>query len=132
MTRQDVESIPYYEQKIIRLKDALEDLTQRLTSVGSPASDGMPHSSRVGMPTEAAAEKLYEKSREVRELILLTDQRRDEVREWIETLDREDIKQIIFLKYIKNQTWTQVAHAMHYADASAPFKKYNRFWQSRK
>lgn len=50
-----------------------------------------------------------------------------EIEEWINTIDRSDIRQIIEYRYIDNMNWYQIQIAMKYESESTARVKHDRF-----
>lgn len=129
MTRQDIEALGYYEQRLARLRDELSDM-EAMIGVGSPALDGMPHGGRTGDPTQSLAVRLATQIDKIRVLERQTMEARLRVYEWLETLDDEMIREIIYLKFLKHCTWREVALRIGYGDHTTYFKMYEAFWRT--
>ncbi len=50
-----------------------------------------------------------------------------EIEEWINTIDRSDIRQIIERRYIDGMNWIQIQHTMNYDSESTARVKHDRF-----
>ncbi|MCI8654257.1 MAG: hypothetical protein HFJ48_00025 [Clostridia bacterium] len=52
-----------------------------------------------------------------------------EVEEWINTIERSDIRQIMEYRYIDNMNWYQIQHIMGYESESTARVKHDRFFE---
>ena len=50
-----------------------------------------------------------------------------EIEEWINTIERSDIRQIFEYYYIDNMNWIQIQHKIGYVSESTARKKHDRF-----
>ena len=110
ITERDLMALVYIQAQIDKLNDRIAELEQE-DGVGAVNADGMPHGSTPGNPVERIAlakialhEKLLKLKAEKLEKELV-------IREYIETVEREDIKLIMEWRYIDLMDWFAIADA---------------------
>ena len=110
ITERDLMSLVYIQAQIDKLNDRIAELEQE-DGVGAVNMDGMPHGSTPGNPVERIA--LAKAALHDKLLQLRAEQTEKElaIREYIESVEREDIKLIMEWRFIDLMDWFEVADA---------------------
>lgn len=125
MTEKDLNSLYWLTIEIERIEERIHSL--KSDSLGASALDGLPHSGTVGRPTEALAIKYLQLVEELEDLCRQKVQKEHEIIEFIESVDDEEIKVIMRLRYIHCMCWADIASAV-----SSNFKDTHRTTVSKK
>ena len=110
ITEHDLMALVYIQAQIDKLNDRIAELEQE-DGVGAVNVDGMPHGSTPGNPVERIAlakAALHEKLLKLKAEKL---EKEYAIREYIETVEREDIKLIMEWRYIDLMDWFAIADA---------------------
>ena len=131
MTEQELMSLIYIQARIDKISERLLELEDE-DGLGSVNMDGMPHSKNPGNPVERMAiakAALHEKLVQLR-----TDLAEKElaIREYIESVEREDIRLIMELRFVDGNDWQDTAvewvqRTGKYADRTTLSKKVRRY-----
>ena len=131
MTEQELMSLVYIQARINRVADRIAELEDE-DGLGSVGMDGMPHSKTPGNPVERMAlaraalhEKLLQLKAELTERELA-------ITEYIESVEQEDIRLIMELRYIDGRSWPDISveweeRTGKYADRTTLAKKVRKY-----
>ena len=131
MTERELMSLVYIQARIDRISTRIAELEDE-DGLGSMDMDGMPHSKNPGKPVERMAlaraalhEKLLDLQADLAEKELA-------IREYIESVEQEDIKLIMELRFIDKRNWVDVAVCWEeitgeYADRTTLYKKIKKY-----
>lgn len=131
MTEHELMSLIYIQARINLINERIAELEAE-DGLGSVEMDGMPHSKTPGNPVERMAlaraalhEKLLQLKAELTEKELA-------IREYIESVEQDDIKLIMELRFIDMGSWTEVALELEdrtgkYADRTTLAKKVRKY-----
>lgn len=131
MTEHELMSLVYIQARINRIKERIAELEEE-NGLGSVNMDGMPHGTTPGNPVERLAlaraalhEKLLQLKADLAEKELA-------IREYIESVEPEDIKFIMELRYIDAKYWQDIAieweeRTGKYADRTTLAKKVEKY-----
>lgn len=131
MTERELMSLIYIQARIDRISERLLELEGE-DGLGSVNMDGMPHSKTPGKPVERMAlaraalhEKLLNLQADLAEKELA-------IMEYIESVEQEDIKLIMELRYIDAKYWQDIAREWEertgkYADRTTLSKKLEKY-----
>ena len=131
MTEQELMSLIYIQARIDRIRERLFELEDE-DGLGSVDMDGMPHSKTPGNPVERMAlaratlhEKLVQLKADLVEKELA-------ISEYIDSVEQDDIKLIMELRYIDGRNWQDTATEWEertgiYADRTTLAKKVRRY-----
>ena len=131
MTERELMSLIYIQARIDRISERLLELEEE-DGLGSFDMDGMPHSKTPGNPVERMAlaraalhEKLVQLKADMAEKELA-------IRGYIDSVDRDDVRLIMELRYIDGNDWQGTAvewvqRTGKYADRTTLSKKVRRY-----
>ena len=131
MTERELMALNYIQARIEKINQRLAELEEE-DGLGSVNMDGMPHSKTPGKPVERMAlaraalqEKLVDLKAALVEKELV-------IREYIESVEQEDIKFIMELRYIDGLNWQDIAveweeKTGRYADRTTLAKKTRKY-----
>lgn len=108
MTEQELMSLVYIQARINRLNERIAELEDE-DGLGSVNMDGMPHGTTPGNPVERMAlarAALHEKLLQLRADLL---EKELAIVEYIESVEQEDIKLIMELRFIDMKYWQDIA-----------------------
>lgn len=131
MTEQELMSLIFIQARIHRVCERLLELEDE-DGLGSIDMDGMPHSKTPGKPVERMA--LARAALHERLLHLKADLAEKElaIREYIESVEQDDVKLIMELRFIDGRDWFNVAveweeRTGKYADRTTLAKKVRKY-----
>lgn len=104
MTEMELKSFVYIRKRIEKIEERIAELEDEI-GVGSLNMDGMPHGSTPGNPVERMAlakAALHEQLVNLKATLL---EKEREIREFIETVEDEEVKLIIELRFIRQLDW---------------------------
>ena len=131
MTERELMSLVYIQARIARISERIAELEEE-DGLGSMNMDGMPHSKTPGNPVERIAlakralhEKLLQLKADLAEKELA-------ITEYIESVEREDIKFLMELRFIDAKYWQDIAveweeRTGKYADRTTLAKKLEKY-----
>lgn len=131
MTERELMSLVYIQARIARISERIAELEEE-DGLGSMNMDGMPHSKTPGNPVERIAlakralhEKLLQLKADLAEKELA-------ITEYIESVEQEDIKLIMELRYLDAKYWQDIAveweeRTGKYADRTTLAKKLEKY-----
>ena len=131
MTECELMSLIYIQARIDRISERIEELEEE-DGLGSVNMDGMPHGTTPGNPVERMAiaraalhEKLVQLKSELAEKELV-------IMEYINSVERDDVRLIMELRYIDGNDWQDTAvewvqRTGKYADRTTLSKKVRKY-----
>lgn len=131
MTERELMSLIYIQARIEKISERLLELESE-DGLGSVNMDGMPHGTTPGNPVERMAlaraalhEKLVQLRTELTEKELA-------IREYINSVDRDDVRLIMELRYVDGREWADIAveweeRTGKYADRTTLSKKVQKY-----
>ena len=131
MTERELMALIYIQARIDRITERIVELEEE-DGLGSMNMDGMPHSTTPGNPVERMAlaraalhEKLLRLKSELTEKELA-------IREYIDTVERDDVRLIMELRYVDGNDWQDTAvewvqRTGKYADRTTLSKKVRKY-----
>ena len=131
MTERELMSLIYIQARIEKICERLLELESE-DGLGSVEMDGMPHSKTPGNPVERMAlaraalhEKLVQLKADLRQKEL-------EIMSYIESIEQEDVKFIMEMRYIDGKSWHDAAvewvqRTGKYADRTTLSKKVRKY-----
>jgi hypothetical protein len=133
MTEQELMSLVYIQARIARIAKRIAELEDE-NGLGSMNMDGMPHSKTPGKPVEKMAlarAALHEKLVQLKANLA---ERELAITEYINSVEQEDIKLIMELRYIDTMYWQDIAVRWEeitgkYADRTTLSKKVEKYLQ---
>ena len=133
MTEQELMSLVYIQAKIEKVNERIAELEDE-DGLGSVNMDGMPHSKTPGNPVERMAlarAALHEELLHLRAELL---EKELAIREYIESVEQDDIKLIMELRFVDGMNWQDIAveweeRTGKYADRTTLSKKVRKYLQ---
>lgn len=131
MTDNELMSLVYIQARIARITERIADLEEE-DGLGALNMDGMPHSKTPGNPVERMAlarAALHEKLLQLRADLA---EKELAITEYINSVEQEDIKLIMELRYIDAKYWQDIAveweeRTGKYADRTTLSKKLEKY-----
>ena len=108
MTERDLKALSYITKRIKDIEERIAELENEI-GVGAVNMDGMPHGSTPGNPVERLAiakAALHEQLVTLKATLL---EKELEIRQYIESVDQEDVKLIMEMRFIKFMDWYNIA-----------------------
>lgn len=133
MTERELMSLVFIQARIARIDEKIAELEEE-DGMGAINMDGMPHSKSPGNPVERIAlakqalhEKLLQLKADLAEKELA-------ITEYIESVEKEDIKFLMELRYLDAKYWQDIAveweeRTGKYADRTTLAKKVEKYLQ---
>ena len=133
MTEQELMSLVYIQARIARISNRIAELEDE-NGLGSINMDGMPHSKTPGKPVEKMALALTALHEKLVQLKANLVERELAIVEYIESVEQEDVKLIMELRYIDTMYWQDIAVRWEeitgkYADRTTLSKKVEKYLQ---
>ena len=148
MTEQELKGYVFIKARIEKLENRISEMEleiaelEREISVGSVNLDGMPHGSTPGDPVARMAialatqrETLKKLYAEVKEKCAELKAKEREIREYINSIENEEVKLIIEWRFIDLLDWCEIAGKLEdmtgkYVDRSTPGKKMRKYLEN--
>lgn len=108
MTEHELMSLVYIQARIVRINERIAELEDE-DGLGSVNMDGMPHSKTPGNPVERMAlarAALHEKLQHLKADLV---EKELAITKCIESVEHEDVKLIMELRYIEGKSWQDIA-----------------------
>lgn len=133
MTEQELRGLVFIKARIEKVEERIAELEQE-TGLGSVNLDGMPHGSTPGDPVARMAiaraalhENLVKLRAELKE-------KEREIREYINSVEDEEVKLIIEWRFIDCMDWYEIAGKLEevtgkFVDRTTPGKKMRKYLQ---
>lgn len=131
MTEKELSGLYYIRAQIARLEERIAELKFD-DGIGAQNLDGMPHGTSVGAPVERLAiakASLHEKLVALRATKIEKEQA---ILDYIESVDREDVKLIMEMRFIRLMDWYNIAGELEEitgrrVERSTPAKKMRKY-----
>ena len=131
MTEQELRGYVFIKARIEKVEERIAELEQE-NSLGSVNLDGMPHGSTPGDPVARMAiarAALHEQLMRLRAELKAKER---EIREYIDSVESEEVKLIIEWRFIDLLDWYDIAGKLEevtgkYVDRSTPGKKMRKY-----
>lgn len=131
MTESELMALFYIRKRIAKLEERIAEMEDE-NGMGALDMDGMPHGSTPGNPVERLAmarAALHEKLVNLKALLL---ERELLIREYIDTVEPEDVKLIMELRFIDRKDWYEIAGELadisgKWVDRTTPAKKMRKY-----
>lgn len=132
MTEQELRGYIYLKARIAKVEERIAELEQE-NGLGSLNMDGMPHGSTPGDPVARMAIARAELHQQLVRLRADLKEKEREIREYINTIEDEEIKLIIEWRFIDLLDWYEIAGNLEditgkNVDRSTPAKKMRKFF----
>ena len=136
MTEQELRGYSFIKARIEKVEERLAELEQE-NGLGSVNMDGMPHGSTPGDPVARMAIARASLHEHLTKLLAELKEKEREIREYIESVDNEEVKLIIEWRFIDLLDWYDIAGNLEeltgkYVDRSTPGKKMRKYLEEHK
>ena len=136
MTEQELRGYIYIKARIAKVEERIAELEQE-NGLGSVNIDGMPHGSTPGDPVARMAIARASLHEQLLRLRADLKEKEQEIREYISSIEDEEIKLIIEWRFIDLLDWIEIAGRLEdmigkNVDRSTPGKKMRRFLRENK
>lgn len=131
MTERELMSLIYIQARIERISEKLLELESE-DGLGSVNMDGMPHSTTPGKPVERMALAIAALQEKLVQLRTDLKQKEFEIMSYIESIEQEDVKLIMEMRFIDGKNWHDsavewVQRTGKYADRTTLSKKVRKY-----
>lgn len=131
MTEQELRGYVYIKARIAKVEDRIAELEQE-NGLGSLAMDGMPHGSSPGDPVARMAIARAALHEQLMRLRADLKEKEREIRDYIDSVEDEQVKLIIEWRFIDLLDWVEIAGKLEdmtgkNVDRSTPGKKMRSF-----
>ena len=135
MTEAELSALFFIRARIKKVEERMAELDDEI-GVGSLNMDGMPHGSTPGNPVERLAlakAALHEQLVNLKATLL---ERERNIREYIESVEPEDIKLIMELRFFEFKDWYEIAGDLEevtgvWVDRTTPAKRMRKYLRDR-
>lgn len=136
MTERELRGYVYIKARIAKVEERIAELEQE-NGLGSLNMDGMPHGSTLGDPVARMAIARAALHEQLVRLKADLEEKEREIREYIDSVEDEEIKLIIEWRFIDLLDWYEIAGNLEEmtgrnVDRSTPSKKMRRFFREHK
>lgn len=136
MTERELMGYIYLKARIAMVEERIEELEQE-NGLGSLNMDGMPHGSTPGDPVARMATARAELHGQLLRLRADLNEKEREIRDYINSVENEEIKLIIEWRFIDLLDWYEIAGRLEdltgkHVDRSTPGKKMRKFLREQK
>lgn len=133
MTERELQGYTFIKARIEKVKNRLAELEQE-NGLGSVNLDGMPHGSTPGDPVARMAIARASLHEHLTRLLAELEEKEREIREYIESVENEEVKLIIEWRFIDLLEWYEIAGKLEEmtgknVDRSTPGKKMRKYLQ---
>lgn len=127
MTERELSSLYYISQRIKKLKQRIAELDSEI-GIGDGAMNGMPHGTGVGNPVENLIIKKCDLCDKLNTELILKIEEEEKIRRYISSVQDEEIKLIMEMRFIHLMNWFDIGEEMHLerTTASKKMRKYLR------
>lgn len=131
MTERELQGYTFIKARIEKVKNRLAELEQE-NGLGSVNMDGMPHGSTPGDPVARMAIARASLHEHLTRLLAELKEKEREIREYIESVENEEVKLIIEWRFIDLLDWYEIAGKLEEmtgknVDRSTPAKKLKKY-----
>ncbi len=133
MTERELQGYTFIKARIEKVKNRIAELEQE-SGLGSVNLDGMPHGSTPGDPVARMAIARASLHEHLTRLLAELKEKEREIREYIESVENEEVKLIIEWRFIDLLEWYEIAGKLEEmtgknVDRSTPGKKMRKYLQ---
>lgn len=133
MTERELQGYTFIKARIEKVRNRLAELEQE-NGLGSVNLDGMPHGSTPGDPVARMAIARASLHDHLTRLLAELKEKEREIREYIESVENEEVKLIIEWRFIDLLEWYEIAGKLEEmtgknVDRSTPGKKMRKYLQ---
>ena len=133
MTERELKGYVFIKARIAKTKERIAELEQE-SGLGSVNMDGMPHGSTPGDPVARMAIARASLHEYLTKLLAELEEKEREIREYIDSVDDEEVKLIIEWRFIDLLEWYDIAANLEEitgqdVDRSTPGKKMRKYLQ---
>lgn len=131
MTEQELMGYSFIKARIEKVEERIAELEQE-NGLGSVNLDGMPHGSTPGDPVARMAIARASLHEHLTKLLVELKEKERKIREFIDSVENEEVKLIIEWRFIDLLDWYEIAGRLKdvtgkYVDRSTPGKKMRKY-----
>ena len=136
MTEQELRGYSFIKARIEKVEERIAELEQE-NGLGSVNLDGMPHGSTPGDPVARMAIARASLHEHLTKLLAELKEKEREIREYIDSVENEEVKLIIEWRFIDLLDWYEIAGNLEdmtgkHVDRSTPGKKLRKYLEKHK
>ena len=136
MTEQELRGYSFIKARIEKVEERVAELEQE-NGLGSVNLDGMPHGSTPGDPVARMAIARATLHEHLTKLLAELKEKEREIREFIDSVENEEVKLIIEWRFIDLLDWYEIAGNLEdmtgkHVDRSTPGKKLRKYLEKHK
>ena len=136
MTEQELMGYSFIKARIEKVEERIAELEQE-NGLGSVNLDGMPHGSTPGDPVARMAIARASLHEHLTKLLAELKEKERKIREFIDSVDNEEVKLIIEWRFIDLLDWYEIAGNLEdmtgkHVDRSTPGKKLRKYLEKHK
>lgn len=136
MTEQELMGYSFIKARIEKVEERIAELEQE-NGLGSVNLDGMPHGSTPGDPVARMAIARASLHEHLTKLLAELKEKERKIREFIDSVDNEEVKLIIEWRFIDLLDWYEIAGNLEdmtgkHVDRSTPGKKLRKYLEKYK
>ena len=136
MTEQELRGYSFIKARIEKVEERIAELEQE-NGLGSVNLDGMPHGSTPGDPVARMAIARATLHEHLTKLLAELKEKEREIREYIDSIENEEVKLIIEWRFIDLLDWYEIAGNLEdmtgkHVDRSTPGKKLKKYLEKHK
>ena len=136
MTEQELRGYSFIKARIEKVEERIAELEQE-NGLGSVNLDGMPHGSTPGDPVARMAIARATLHEHLTKLLAELKEKEREIREYIDSIENEEVKLIIEWRFIDLLDWYEIAGNLEdmtgkHVDRSTPGKKLRKYLEKHK
>lgn len=136
MTEQELMGYSFIKARIEKVEERIAELEQE-NGLGSVNLDGMPHGSTPGDPVARMAIARASLHEHLTKLLAELKEKEREIREYIDSVDNEEVKLIIEWRFVDLLDWYEIAGNLEdmtgkHVDRSTPGKKLRKYLEKHK
>lgn len=131
MTEEELSSLVFIRARLVKLEERIAEMEAE-DGLGSVNMDGMPHSTTPGNPVERMAIARATLHEHLVNLRATLKEKELEIQTFIDSVELEDVKWIIEMKFIEGMAWSDIASEWEektgkYADRTTLAKKMRKY-----
>ena len=136
MTEQELRGYSFLKARIEKVEERIAELEQE-NGLGSVNLDGMPHGSTPGDPVARMAIARASLHEHLTKLLAELKEKERKIREFIDSVENEEVKLIIEWRFIDLLDWYEIAGNLEdmtgrHVDRSTPGKKLRKYLEKHK
>ncbi|MGN0533017.1 MAG: hypothetical protein ACI4IK_01545 [Eubacterium sp.] len=125
MTEKELNKLYWIEKRIKKLEARIKELEDEI-GIRGVGFDGMPHGTGVSSPVEALVIKKCDLLGDLQKELLIKIGEERRIRNYISTVEDEEVKLIMEMRFINLMSWFEIGEKMH-LDRTSVSKKMRKY-----